>query len=114
MASKQQQSTLPDKVKEAIDKYGEENILVLKAGTKTGYFLRVEAVKERRVLYSRALTAWSQDKILECGEIIFNTTFLDGDKEFRDTDSMEYLSACNTLSKSIGFLSVEQQSMSNA
>jgi len=98
-------------LKEWEAKYGEDNvkcvtIKVSPTDEAKGYFVAPSKVERPRSLYSRTLTFWKSNQVLEAGEVVLNECWLGGDPRFKEAESMVHITAAQALANEVDFLGV--------
>lgn len=95
-------------IKEWQKKYGEENVRRFACEDDKGkeaemYFFKPKAHPRPYSLYSRGMSHYRKDNVIELGTLVINECWLDGDPRFRDVDNMLHISAALSLSNEMDF-----------
>lgn len=92
-------------------KHGAENVhaitLSLDGEEVTFYILDPKKVERPYSLYSRIITFYQKDQLLEVGSTVIAECWLGGDDRVKDRDNMLHITAAVEVRKLVGFLPIQ-------
>lgn len=115
MKNEMEVKAVTDKILESLQaKHGKDSIVVLRVAVSegdvaVGYFIEPKKAPNKFALYSRAMQAARQQKVIEAGLLGMNHCFLDGDARFKDQDDMVALTGAIEFYQHLSFLSATSE-----